>query len=453
MEWNKNRVKSYGYKLFEPLSIKTDMVIIHETAMKNGEPFLAMAQKSGRKRLPDTLLLASLPSSIQFVAVGGEPESLYQRNRDDTFLKCHSLPKADGTQWGNHTRGDLISAENIRYLADHIKKLLSQDQYEAFACILCFKILDELSEDEIFFKTGGNINDTLTMLNNMAAVSGLEKEWEKISTYFNDHLNKAVMILQPYSFLPDAKTYGIFGIISDMIHWDNTGRLCFQDKISSIILSLLAGKPGLIYIAGLSAVNLLDLAIIGGKAVRFVGRCHALIKTLGKKFIGDFDVIDVIADKLPRMKNNDRCPVIICIPPFGQKITDSKATRNIELASGAKGKRTKSADSELVWLDKCYHLLKENGWLLFLFSEGFLSNASLVHAREWVMSHFQIESVISLPNIFYQSSIKTSLVCLRKTISPPDDYNIFMAELEEKDFDNISPLVKAYRTFKKENEV
>ena len=55
-------------------------------------------------------------------------------------------------------------------------------------------------------------------------------------------------------------------------------------------------------------------------------------------------------------------------------------------------------------------------------TEGFLSNASMAFAREWVMRHFQIDSIFSLPAVIFSSCrLSENEFCLfSKNIAGPE---------------------------------
>ncbi|QTA78430.1 SAM-dependent methyltransferase [Desulfonema limicola] len=451
MNITKSMIKEFGYKCFKTVSIKKDPVKFIEIAMKDDEEYIVFAQLLEKTNIMNSLLLNSIPSSIRFVILNSE--SIFKRDSENMFIKCYSIPKADGTQWGEHTKRDLIPVKSIRQIIEYIKKGLVPEQYEALAFILSFKILDEFSDDEVVFKFNGNISYTQGKLNKIASVFGLKDEWEKYSTDINENLHKAVMNIQPYSFISDVQTNGIFGVINNLISSEHGGhKISIPGKINPVILSLLAGKSGAVHIDGQSALNLLDIGIIGSKSIRVISNCHPLIKNLGEKCIEDFKVI---ADELTTIEEYEDYQILISVPPFGKKITKTQKNKPVKSVSNTKKKMPKSVDTELYWLEVCYNLLKEGGYLIVFLSEGFLSNVSLAYAREWVLNHFQIETIISLPNTFFypHSGIKTNLLCLRKISLPPDDYNVFMAEVEEEDFDNISSLIRSYRDFKEGNSV
>lgn len=434
MIWYKNKLKTFGYHSFKPLTVQTEPIQIREVALKNDVPFVAVAQKKGKKGTLNAFSSDSIPSSIQFVMVEGTPQGLYRRNRDDLFVKSYPLPKADGAQWGTHAKEDLIPIKNIRQMVRQIQKGLDRVYYEALAYILAFKIGDELGEDAISFKSRGDIQDSQAMLKQMALTLNLEKEWHAMKAPFSDQLNEAVMNIQPFRLVDEIQTGGIIGIVNDLISANNDQTtLSIPNPINTVANALLADKGEPIYIAGQSAINLLDLAIIHKHSMRYIGDCHPLIEFLGQRCIRDFAIIN---EESMLSKTDTAGPVIIGVPPYGRKTKDDKGSKRI--------------NSELFWLQEQYHLLQDNGWLIGFLTEGFLSNASLRYARQWVMDHFRIDAVISLPASFFRpgSGIKTNLVCLHKTSSLSDDYPVFMAEIENLYADDMPALAASYRAFK-----
>ena len=95
--------------------------------------------------------------------------------------------------------------------------------------------------------------------------------------------------------------------------------------------------------------------------------------------------------------------------------------------------------------------------------DGVLTNSSLQYVRDFLLEHFQLLAVVSLPQTAFAhfgAGVKASLVFLRKRAedeTPSDDEAIFMAAPEKIGYDatgrkcenQLSEVVEQYRKFEK----
>ena len=149
----------------------------------------------------------------------------------------------------------------------------------------------------------------------------------------------------------------------------------------------------------------------------------------------------------------DRFDLILTNPPFGSTI------RRVEKGDGyleqfnlmnylgknyrsrSSGKRP-SVKTEILFLERVHSFLKPGtGRAAIVLPDGILTNSSLRGVREWLLSHFQLLAVVSLPQFafsHYDAGVKASIVFLRRlaegeTVS--DDEAIFMALAENIGYD------------------
>jgi type I restriction enzyme M protein len=74
-------------------------------------------------------------------------------------------------------------------------------------------------------------------------------------------------------------------------------------------------------------------------------------------------------------------------------------------------------DSETIFFEQYHKLLREEGIAQVVVPDGLLSNSSAQSVRDWIMTHFQILAVISLPDFTfkkYDAGVKTSIIFLKK---------------------------------------
>ena len=101
-----------------------------------------------------------------------------------------------------------------------------------------------------------------------------------------------------------------------------------------------------------------------------------------------------------------------------------------------------SIKTEIVFLERIHSFLKPGtGRAAVVLPDGILTNSSLQGVRNWLLAHFQLLAVVSLPQFAFQhydAGVKASIVFLRRlangeTVS--DDAAIFMALTENIGYD------------------
>ena len=101
-----------------------------------------------------------------------------------------------------------------------------------------------------------------------------------------------------------------------------------------------------------------------------------------------------------------------------------------------------SVKTEIVFLERIHSFLKPGtGRAAVVLPDGVLTNSSLQGVRHWLMNHFQLMGVVSLPPTafsHYDAGVKASIVFLRRlreNETPSDDEAIFMALAENIGYD------------------
>ena len=102
-----------------------------------------------------------------------------------------------------------------------------------------------------------------------------------------------------------------------------------------------------------------------------------------------------------------------------------------------------SIKTEILFLERVHSFLKPGtGRAAIVLPDGILTNSSLQGVRDWLLAHFQLLAVVSLPQFafaHYDAGVKTSLVFLRRLKdgeTVPDDVPIFMALAENIGYDS-----------------
>lgn len=110
---------------------------------------------------------------------------------------------------------------------------------------------------------------------------------------------------------------------------------------------------------------------------------------------------------------------------------------------GAKSVKARaSIKTEILFLERVWSFLKPGkGRAAIVLPDGILTNASLEGVRDWLLAHFQVLGVVSLPQFafaHYDAGVKASIVFLRRLgdrEQVPESAPIFMALAENIGYD------------------
>lgn len=84
----------------------------------------------------------------------------------------------------------------------------------------------------------------------------------------------------------------------------------------------------------------------------------------------------------------------------------------------SKNKWRTSQSTEVLFLERCYkYLNEENGYLAIVIPDGVLTNATSQYVRDWIVEHFRIIAVVSLPQHTFshvRAGVKSSVLFLKK---------------------------------------
>jgi hypothetical protein len=451
MELSRKTLPDFGYKTFSPLSLEAKGLHIYEAALKDAEPFVALAKRNDKPAPDNQISVPALPTSVQYLLVEGKMNSLYCRLDEHLFKQCHTLPTARGTIWGKHTRIDLLPLANLEETVTYAQHMVKPSQRAAVGFLLGLKVLDEASTGDLCFRLSEEgLDDIEARLISLAQHFELEQEWRALSLPTKQALQKIVMAWQPYAFLAKAQADGIFALLATLLYAELGDRMVPKSELVHLIGRLLDDDDeAMVCVAGTETTGLLDIPFLSSRRAEIVGNCQPLVERLGQCL---FKELKCIHTEFLQCHQRDNYLRLICLPPF-TRIKDEELLAAFELTErGGQGRRSRAIETEILWLEQSHNLLAESGLLIILLTEGFLSNASTRFAREWTQAHFKIDTIFSLPPSLFQpkTAIKTSLVCLRKMARPPKQYRIFMAELDETDLEDPAKIIEAYRQTRQE---
>lgn len=151
---------------------------------------------------------------------------------------------------------------------------------------------------------------------------------------------------------------------------------------------------------------------------------------------------DMLSGKASKILAPGSVDVIITNPPFGSKIPVSgeETLQQFELAQKwtfskrrdswvpKEGTRRASLPPQILFVERCWQLLREGGRCAIVLPEGVLGNKSTGYVRQWLVERADILAVVDCPleTFLPSTSTKTTILVFRKT-STPDRPAVFMA--------------------------
>jgi type I restriction enzyme M protein len=223
-----------------------------------------------------------------------------------------------------------------------------------------------------------------------------------------------------------------------------------------------------------AAQNLFGIEI--NRDIARVAKMNMIVHDDGHTNVASGNALRPIADFLER--NTGFKPgsfdLVLTNPPFGAvaKASDMPSLENeFELFNreDARGRRQplRQQKSEILFLERIWHYLKpKTGRAAVVVPDGILTNSSLQTVRDWLLAHFQVLAVVSLPQFafaHYGAGVKASLLFLRKLgkdEAVSDDTPIFMALAEKIGYDatgrgtanELPEILAQYREFQQRPE-
>jgi len=111
--------------------------------------------------------------------------------------------------------------------------------------------------------------------------------------------------------------------------------------------------------------------------------------------------------------------VLLTNPPFAGEIRDQGILSRYELARkgrGSYGRTEAKVERDVLFIERCLHLLKSGGRMAIVLPQGKLNNSTLAYIREWILRHARLLAVVGLhPHTFKpHTGTKTSIIFLQK---------------------------------------
>ena len=186
-----------------------------------------------------------------------------------------------------------------------------------------------------------------------------------------------------------------------------------------------------------------------------------------------FEELEQIAEKMrvpkPATPEPDKFNIVLTNPPFGTKgkVNASNILVQFDLAHKWKydkrekkwiktSQLLKEQTPEILFIERCWQLLKPYGRMAIVLPDGILTNQTLGYVRQWIMDHARILAVVSLPQetfVPYGAGTKASVLFIQKLPEEEleelkeNDYPIFMAVAKKIGYD-----VRGRTIFKRDDE-
>jgi type I restriction enzyme M protein len=118
---------------------------------------------------------------------------------------------------------------------------------------------------------------------------------------------------------------------------------------------------------------------------------------------------------------------IITNPPFGSDFSEPNALSGYELGRDRQGRRR-----GILFLERCYHLLKSRGTLAIILDEGVLSHSSSEDVRSFILDRFNVLGIVGLPETAFMpyANVNASILLLEKGKGRTGSRETFFAKPE-----------------------
>ena len=106
-----------------------------------------------------------------------------------------------------------------------------------------------------------------------------------------------------------------------------------------------------------------------------------------------------------------RFDAILTNPPFGSDLSAPELLGQMRLGRGRQSRRR-----GILFIERCWELLRPGGLLAIIIDEGVLNLSHADDVRSYVLQHFDIGAVVSLPESAFQpyASVNASILLMRK---------------------------------------
>ena len=136
----------------------------------------------------------------------------------------------------------------------------------------------------------------------------------------------------------------------------------------------------------------------------------------------------------------EKFDIIITNPPFGSKMKISNKEILSQYEFGYMRKKDKAGKfvrgslkkdevPQILFIERCFELLKEGGRLGIVLPDGIFGNDKMSYIRDYLIRHGQLLAIIDIPIEAFapHTTTKTSVLIFKKTSNPKKNYKVFMS--------------------------
>jgi type I restriction enzyme M protein len=141
-------------------------------------------------------------------------------------------------------------------------------------------------------------------------------------------------------------------------------------------------------------------------------------------------------ERLPVLLGEGTVDVVFANPPFAGYEKDPTVLSKFELGQNGHG-NVSSVTREVLFIERIIQVLRDGGIAGIVIPQGIFTNRNLTRVRDYIKRHTQILAVIELPDWAFipsGTSVRGSLLFIRKLAQVPTDYKVFMKRVENIGF-------------------
>ena len=119
--------------------------------------------------------------------------------------------------------------------------------------------------------------------------------------------------------------------------------------------------------------------------------------------------------------------VILTNPPFGSDFSDEEALQELILGKGKASRRR-----GILFIERCWSFLKDGGVVGIVIDEGVLNLPSATDVRQFILNHFDIMAIVSLPETAFMpyANVNASILFLKKSTRPVRSTEVFFGKAD-----------------------
>lgn len=127
-------------------------------------------------------------------------------------------------------------------------------------------------------------------------------------------------------------------------------------------------------------------------------------------------------------KYREAFDAIITNPPFGSDFSDAASLKEYILGEGKTSRRR-----GILFIERCWELLREDGVMGIVIDEGVLNLPSALDVRRFLLQRFNILAIVSLPETAFMpyATVNSSILFLKKTSKAIRNTAVFFGKAED----------------------